>query len=244
MRISTKLYKMRGAPNSNKSKANMHFHRKIKGQKGRNCATYIFNAFVFCSIFLLSRRCELNVTCVARTQIWNALVFNLYSFESVKPVVLFSTGLTFLRFPLLEPIGLFEKSFPCKSDYERVISFGKHYPACGLYKHLSGGIEEFYPVSFEFWNQESDSVLILILSLLFQDIAFINPANVVFVYLLVRDMTDENLTKEQDLQAIVLTCLYLSYRWVASFSQLILTFMISKLKATLDDALGNDRWIR
>ena len=111
MRISTKLYKMRGAPNSNKSKANMHFHRKIKGQKGRNCATYIFNAFVFCSIFLLSRRCELNVTCVARTQIWNALVFNLYSFESVKPVVLFSTGLTFLRFPLWNPSVCSRKVF-------------------------------------------------------------------------------------------------------------------------------------
>ena len=46
----------------------------------------------------------------------------------------------------------------------------------------------------------------------FQDIAFINPANVVFVYLLVRDMTDENICQEQELQAIVLTCLYLSYR--------------------------------
>lgn len=46
-----------------------------------------------------------------------------------------------------------------------------------------------------------------------QDIAFINPANVVFVYLLVRDMTSPNITKEQDLQAIVLTCLYLSYRY-------------------------------
>ena len=45
-----------------------------------------------------------------------------------------------------------------------------------------------------------------------QDIAFINPANVVFVYLLVKDMTDENISKEQELQAIVLTCLYLSYR--------------------------------
>ena len=35
----------------------------------------------------------------------------------------------------------------------------------------------------------------------------------VFVYLLVRDMTNENITKERDLQAIVLTCLYLSYRY-------------------------------
>ncbi len=45
-----------------------------------------------------------------------------------------------------------------------------------------------------------------------KDIAFINPANVVFVYLLVRDMTTENITREIELQAIVLTCLYLSYR--------------------------------
>ena len=47
---------------------------------------------------------------------------------------------------------------------------------------------------------------------LFQDIAFINPANVVFVYLLVREMAEENIAKEGELQAIVLTCLYLSYR--------------------------------
>ena len=55
-------------------------------------------------------------------------------------------------------------------------------------------------------------VLTTWIMLFFQDIAFINPANVVFVYLLVRDMTDENICQEQELQAIVLTCLYLSYR--------------------------------
>jgi cyclin-dependent kinase 5 activator 1 len=48
----------------------------------------------------------------------------------------------------------------------------------------------------------------------FQDVTFINPANVVFVYMLVRDMTHENIGKERDLQAIVLTCLYLSYRYI------------------------------
>ena len=61
----------------------------------------------------------------------------------------------------------------------------------------------------------NNSVLAIVLLFLFftlQDIAFINPANVVFVYLLVKDMTDENISKEQELQAIVLTCLYLSYR--------------------------------
>jgi acetylglutamate synthase len=45
-----------------------------------------------------------------------------------------------------------------------------------------------------------------------QDIAFINPANVVFIYLIVRDIVPENVESESELQAIVLTSLYLSYR--------------------------------
>ena len=48
----------------------------------------------------------------------------------------------------------------------------------------------------------------------FQDIAFINPANVVFVYLIVRDIVPENVESESELQAIVLTSLYLSYRYL------------------------------
>ena len=38
----------------------------------------------------------------------------------------------------------------------------------------------------------------------FQDIAFINPANVVFVYLLVRDCVDHNIVKETELQVMVI----------------------------------------
>lgn len=51
-----------------------------------------------------------------------------------------------------------------------------------------------------------------------QDINFLNPANVVFVYLLIRDhINDENLvTSEADLQAMVLTCLYLSYSYMGN----------------------------
>ncbi|CAO1407800.1 unnamed protein product [Diamesa hyperborea] len=49
-----------------------------------------------------------------------------------------------------------------------------------------------------------------------QDVAFINPANVVFVYMLVRDMVDGNETKELELQATVLTCLYLSYSYMGN----------------------------
>ncbi|CRL04341.1 CLUMA_CG017434, isoform A [Clunio marinus] len=49
-----------------------------------------------------------------------------------------------------------------------------------------------------------------------QDIAFINPANVVFVYMLVREIVDGDETKELDLQAKVLTCLYLSYSYMGN----------------------------
>ncbi|KAL8618137.1 hypothetical protein ACOMHN_034364 [Nucella lapillus] len=49
-----------------------------------------------------------------------------------------------------------------------------------------------------------------------QDIAFINPANVVFIYLLVKDLPTSEMLLEQDLQAHVLTCLYLSYSYMGN----------------------------
>ncbi|XP_075151950.1 cdk5 activator-like protein [Haematobia irritans] len=49
-----------------------------------------------------------------------------------------------------------------------------------------------------------------------QDVAFINPANVVFVYMLVRELVSGDETKECDLQAAVLTCLYLSYSYMGN----------------------------
>ncbi|XP_057372785.1 cyclin-dependent kinase 5 activator 1-like [Daphnia carinata] len=49
-----------------------------------------------------------------------------------------------------------------------------------------------------------------------QDIGFINPSNVVFVYLIVRTIVTENVESEQELQSIVLTCLYLSYSYMGN----------------------------
>lgn len=49
-----------------------------------------------------------------------------------------------------------------------------------------------------------------------QDIAFINPANVVFIYLLVRDLVTSEMPSEHELQAHVLTCLYLSYSYMGN----------------------------
>ncbi|XP_043475052.1 cyclin-dependent kinase 5 activator 1 isoform X2 [Leptopilina heterotoma] len=49
-----------------------------------------------------------------------------------------------------------------------------------------------------------------------QDVAFINPANVVFVYMLVRELVDGDEASEKELQATVLTCLYLSYSYMGN----------------------------
>lgn len=49
-----------------------------------------------------------------------------------------------------------------------------------------------------------------------QDVAFINPANVVFVYMLVRELVDGEEASERELQATVLTCLYLSYSYMGN----------------------------
>ena len=49
-----------------------------------------------------------------------------------------------------------------------------------------------------------------------QDIGFINPANLVFVYMLLRDLINENLEDERELKAVVLTCLYLSYSYMGN----------------------------
>jgi cyclin-dependent kinase 5 activator 1 len=74
-------------------------------------------------------------------------------------------------------------------------------------------LRDFQPGDAIMWLRTVDRSLLL---QGWQDIAFINPANVVFVYLLVRDMTDENICQEQELQAIVLTCLYLSYSYMGN----------------------------
>ncbi|XP_017291818.1 cyclin-dependent kinase 5 activator 1 [Kryptolebias marmoratus] len=50
-----------------------------------------------------------------------------------------------------------------------------------------------------------------------QDQAFVTPANVVFVYMLCRDVVDgDAVSSEHELQAVLLTCLYLSYSYMGN----------------------------
>ncbi|XP_034749607.1 cyclin-dependent kinase 5 activator 1-like [Etheostoma cragini] len=49
-----------------------------------------------------------------------------------------------------------------------------------------------------------------------QDQGFITPANVVFLYMLCRDVVSSEVTSERELQASLLTCLYLSYSYMGN----------------------------
>ncbi|XP_061567743.1 cyclin-dependent kinase 5 activator 1-like [Cololabis saira] len=49
-----------------------------------------------------------------------------------------------------------------------------------------------------------------------QDQGFITPANVVFLYMLCRDVVSAELASERELQASLLTCLYLSYSYMGN----------------------------
>ncbi|XP_017788005.1 PREDICTED: cyclin-dependent kinase 5 activator 1, partial [Habropoda laboriosa] len=74
-------------------------------------------------------------------------------------------------------------------------------------------LRDFQPGDAVMWLRTVDRSLLV---QGWQDVAFINPANVVFVYLLVRDLVDGGEASEKELQATVLTCLYLSYSYMGN----------------------------
>lgn len=62
-----------------------------------------------------------------------------------------------------------------------------------------------------------------------QEIAFINPANVVFLYMLLRELVHEDIENEHELQTIVMTSLYLSYAYMGNeISYPLQPFLIEK----------------
>ncbi|XP_068242937.1 cyclin-dependent kinase 5 activator 1 [Palaemon carinicauda] len=84
----------------------------------------------------------------------------------------------------------------------------------GLYLHRTcSRLRDFQAGDAVMWLRTVDRSLLL---QGWQDIAFINPANVVFVYMLVRELVNEEVHSEHELQAVVLTCLYLSYSYMGN----------------------------
>jgi len=49
-----------------------------------------------------------------------------------------------------------------------------------------------------------------------QEIAFINPANIVFLYMMLRELVNEDIQNELELRAVVMTSLYLSYAYMGN----------------------------
>lgn len=77
---------------------------------------------------------------------------------------------------------------------------------------------EFNTHDLAFWLRSVDRSLLI---QGWQEIAFVNPANLVFLYLLLRDMIQEcirrhKLNRLSDLQSLTLTCLYISYGYMGN----------------------------
>lgn len=63
--------------------------------------------------------------------------------------------------------------------------------------------------------------------------AFINPANLVFVYMLVKNMVgnDATIKTVEELQSVVLTCLYISYSYIGNeISYPLKPFLIEQVR--------------
>ncbi|OCT62235.1 cyclin-dependent kinase 5 activator 1 [Xenopus laevis] len=77
---------------------------------------------------------------------------------------------------------------------------------CYKLKHLS-------PTEPVLWLRSVDRSLLL---QGWQDQGFITPANIVFLYMLCRDVISSELNTEQELHAALLTCVYLSYSYMGN----------------------------
>lgn len=98
---------------------------------------------------------------------------------------------------------------------------------CYRLKHLS-------PADPVLWLRAVDRSLLL---QGWQDQAFVTPANVVFVYMLCREVVDGDMvSSEHELQAILLTCLYLSYSYMGNeISYPLKPFLVESAKEAFWD---------
>uniref|UniRef100_A0A8C0EVK8 Cyclin-dependent kinase 5 activator 1 n=1 Tax=Bubo bubo TaxID=30461 RepID=A0A8C0EVK8_BUBBB len=69
-----------------------------------------------------------------------------------------------------------------------------------------------------------------------QDQGFITPANVVFLYMLCRDVISAEVASDHELQAVLLTCLYLSYSYMGNeISYPLKPFLVESCKEAFWD---------
>ncbi|EJD73757.1 hypothetical protein LOAG_18841 [Loa loa] len=109
-------------------------------------------------------------------------------------------------------------SIPCDNVKRRTViqaSTSELLRGLGQYLSKQCHIRHFEPAQLVMWLRTVDRALLL---QGWQDVAFINPANLVFVYMLVKSMVgnDATIKTVEELQSIVLTCLYISYSYIGN----------------------------
>lgn len=80
-------------------------------------------------------------------------------------------------------------------------------------KQKTPNLPNFQPADAILWLRTVDRTLLL---QGWQDIAFINPANTVFLYMLLKEMIPSSVQTEKEIHSIVLNCLYMAYSYMGS----------------------------
>ncbi|EMP41412.1 Cyclin-dependent kinase 5 activator 1 [Chelonia mydas] len=94
-------------------------------------------------------------------------------------------------------------------------------------------LKELSPGELIAWFRSVDRALLL---QGWQDQGFITPANVVFLYMLCRDVIAAEVATDHDLQASLLTCLYLSYSYMGNeISYPLKPFLVESCKEAFWD---------
>uniref|UniRef100_A0A0N5ATA8 Cyclin-dependent kinase 5 activator n=1 Tax=Syphacia muris TaxID=451379 RepID=A0A0N5ATA8_9BILA len=85
----------------------------------------------------------------------------------------------------------------------------------GLFLSKRCKIKNFEPAHLVMWLRNVDRSLLL---QGWQDVAFLNPGNLVFVYMVLKDVIPavNKISNMQELQSVVLTCLYVSYSYMGN----------------------------
>nr|XP_033775252.1 cyclin-dependent kinase 5 activator 1 [Geotrypetes seraphini]XP_033775253.1 cyclin-dependent kinase 5 activator 1 [Geotrypetes seraphini]XP_033775254.1 cyclin-dependent kinase 5 activator 1 [Geotrypetes seraphini] len=97
---------------------------------------------------------------------------------------------------------------------------------CYRLKHLA-------PTDPVMWLRSVDRSLLL---QGWQDQGFVTPANIVFLYMLCRDVISSEVASEHELQAVLLTCLYLSYSYMGNeISYPLKPFLVESCKEAFWD---------
>ncbi|CAD5215242.1 unnamed protein product [Bursaphelenchus okinawaensis] len=156
----------------------------------------------------LDKRCSLSTSSSATSSTASTESAQSFTLVSQKPY---------------RPLPSSESSYSCISetaycDKSDIVHSSTAELLLGLGKFVAGKcrVQQFEPAQLVMWLRSIDRSLML---QGWQDVAFVNPANLVFVFYLVREQLErevDDIRTISELQSLIRTCLYVSYSYLGN----------------------------